>query len=160
MKRSFAAVLSLLLAFMMFAIPANAVPYFVSEDESAGGRAYEYLARIEAFRRLGTKVHLPERCASSCTLYTALLSDGLVCSRTGDTRMVFHQFMRQTVRTVNGNGDPESYWLNPPTREDVQRTWGSYPWRVRWAILIRSPSGLPEIGEIEISSRELGIPTC
>lgn len=137
--------------------PANAAPqYIVGKQESLGGNAWEYLARIEKFRASKTRVVLPPECWSSCTLYSILLKDGLVCAPPG-AKMVFHQFMRKEVRTVGSSGEVTSYYLNPPTRATLRRTWWAYPAVVRSFM----PRGLPEWGkEITITARQLGIPNC
>ena len=160
MKGFFAIAIASLVALTAFAVQANAAPYFVNETEAQGGNAYEYLARIETFREHGTRVHLPAFCKSSCTLYTLLLKDGLVCSRTGDTKLVFHQFLARSVRSVDANGEPDSYWLDRPTPVDVKNTWEAYPWQVRFSVLIRSPLGLPEVGVVVVPAKEVGVPVC
>ena len=134
--------------------------YYVPESEAKGGEVEPVLAKIESFRRLNIRVVVPAECVSSCTLYTLLLRDGLLCAREGAT-LAFHQFLRRETRTVNADGTPESYWLNPATPEDLRRTWGAYPSSIKSAVLQRSPSGLPEQGnELYISASDLGIPPC
>lgn len=137
---------------------ADASPrYIVGEDESWGGDAEEYLARIEKFRASKIMVMLPKECMSSCTLYILLLKDGLVCTRHHDAQLVFHQFLRVEPRTIDSSGEVTSFYLNPPTPEDIRKTWWAYPPIVRRLM----PDGLPEWGnELAIPAKKLGIPNC
>lgn len=145
----------------LLSAPAVAAPeYIVNAEEALGGNAYEYLDRIQKFRKQGTMVVLPPECISSCTLYTILIRDGLVCTRS-TTTLAFHKFLRRETRTVGEDGLPSSYWLDPPTTLGYWRTWRAYPRTVRRAVLARSPSGLPEPGnEVEVPAHEVGIPKC
>lgn len=147
---------------IMFSITstASAMQYHVAGSEAKGGVVDLYLKRIDLFRKMRIKVFLEEDCVSSCTYYSALLAEELVCARPG-VLLVFHKAMRYRPRKVDKQGNVTSFWIEEPSKKDVQKTWGVYPKRVKEAVLRRSPGGLPYPGEeIFIPATEVGIPYC
>lgn len=134
--------------------------YHVRGPESRGGDIEFFLGSIRLFRESKVKVALEGACASACTLYTALLPDGLVCAAPG-TKLVFHEFVYATDM-VQEAGILMAYTAGPPIRGRLwARVWNSYPPAIRRIITTRFPAGrLPPHGqEIAIDASEV-LPTC
>lgn len=163
------AVLLMALAFLSGGALAAPEPYMLKPGgtyvvrgvESKGGSIEFFLNSVKLFRKSKVKVVLAEDCYSSCTLYSALIRDGLVCARRG-VRLIFHKFVYGTDFVIRG-GVATSYRVVGEIRgEAFTRIWQTYPVRVRAAIMAHSPNGgLPPHGrELSIPAATLGIPTC
>jgi len=149
-----------MLVALLFSNKAGAVEYVVKGAEANGGRASFFLGSIAEYRKKGIRVVLSGTCISSCTLYTALLRDNLVCATPG-TKLLFHQYFHVKNEQVDAQGRMVSFDLDRYVEgTERQRIWMKYPRNVRQAILARSP-GLPALGkELSITAQELNIPRC
>lgn len=139
--------------------------HVVESPENRGGSVTEVLARIEHFRENGTTVILQGECISSCTLYTSLLRDDLLCAMPG-TMLVFHQFRgKKGALKVRSDGtlvldDPELKRLtkHDPLGEDIQE---AYPGPVLDRLALVFPKGFPRLGhEQAIPASLLLVPEC
>ncbi|MBI4087836.1 hypothetical protein HY418_00425 [Candidatus Kaiserbacteria bacterium] len=135
--------------------------HVVTGPERLGGSPYEFLAKMRAYRADGVKVVIGDKCISSCTLYTALLRDDLICAKPG-AKFVFHRFVLVDNIKVDGQGRLQSFHImGPLTGPMAQQLWMTYPYRIRHQIMKRSGIGLPRVGnELTIPARQLGVPTC
>jgi len=146
-----------------FSAPSKTLIFLVlSEAETKGGTVDHAYQNIAYARQKGVVLALPPgQCVSSCTLYTTLLPDDLLC-RQGPLDVVFHQFM--WVANINTDSQGRISAMTP--EEPVSgfrkwRLWRTYPSAVRKAVLARSPSGLPTWGqELHISAETLNVPLC
>lgn len=118
--------------------PRPSAVYFVQGAESRGGEVRFFLESIALFRRNRVKVVLKDECASSCTLYTSLLQDGLICTRPG-TKLVFHEFVHTADMVVEG-GVLRSFKRTSPVAARSGTGFGA-PIR-RWCGA-SSPTGFP-----------------
>lgn len=157
-------ILQLVVSFLLvslFSVEARADEYIVRGAEARGGNTQYFLNGIKSFRKYRMRVVLPASCLSSCTLYTALLRDDLLCARS-DTVLIFHQFFYTKDEEVDAQGRLVSFGVDRyVSGGEKQHLWMTYPISVRRAILSHSPRGLPLVGnELTLPARELGIPAC
>lgn len=137
-----------------YTIPAAAGnDYVVPAHELRGGVMDDFIRATGDFKGKKVRVVLSGLCMSSCTLYTALAPQNLVCAKPG-TKFVFHRPFRATNIQVDANGGITTLEVTRPSSPaTVQRFWMQYPLHVRRAILTASHGrGLPMLG------RELTIP--
>jgi len=167
--------LSLLLAFVglvffsspsvaEFGIEKGKRVWYVEGQELDGGMVEDFIKRVKDFRQKNITVVIKGQCQSSCTLYTALLKQGLLCARPG-TKMVFHRPYYMTSLSLSENGEIKSFIFGGYASEKEplvhHRFWTTYPVQVRREILKHSPGGLPGVGrEISLPAKAFGIPTC
>jgi hypothetical protein len=126
-----------------------------------GGSVEIFMGMIADSKREGIRRELVGECVSSCTLFTNLMKNGLVCARPG-TVLVFHQFVIATDLVIEGN-IIKSYKVGSVIRgPEFERIWSKYPYIVKKMLMKRSPNGgLPPHGqELKISADDLGIPGC
>ena len=134
--------------------------YILNGVERLGGNPYAFLAQVRMYRERDVRVVVKDQCVSSCTLYTSLLPDGLICALPG-AKFIFHRFnILSDIKT-----DPEGHILSfkidrPLVGEDFTRIWLSYPLSVRKRIIRESPQGIPRWGqELVVPATDL-VPTC
>ena len=133
----------------------------VLPPHSNGGPVELFIGMIGDSKREGIRRELVVECVSSCTLFTNLMKDGLVCARP-KTVLVFHQFVVATDFVIEGNV-LKSYKIASVVRGAAfKRIWEKYPPHVRMKIMKKSTNGgLPPHGkELKISADDLGIPRC
>lgn len=134
--------------------------HVVQGPEREGGSPYEFLANVEYFRAHNVRVVVTDRCKSSCTLYTALLRDNLICARPS-ARFIFHRYVWANDLKVDAQGLIQSYRITGPIiGPEADALWMSYPLSVRKRIMAESPTGLPRHGEeLTVPAIEL-VPRC
>lgn len=150
-----------MLAFILLAGQAVAAQeHVVLGPEQKGGEPQYFYDQIRTFRTDKVRVVIKGACLSSCTLYTVLVSDGLICARPGAT-FVFHRVMVADQLQIDAQGIIRSYRLvGPLVGPEAGRFWMTYPFEVRHRIMQESPTGLPRWGEeLTIPATEL-VPTC
>jgi hypothetical protein len=134
--------------------------YKVQGPVAKGGVSDTFLGLIRLFRkdRVMVVLYKEEGCSSSCTLFTSLLKDGLLCARPG-TKLGFHEFVETENMQVEG-GVLKSYKVKGPVIGFAfLKLWRTYPRHVR--AVINKRGGLPPHDDMMmIPARDLGIPTC
>lgn len=134
-------------------------PFVVQGREANGGLVDAYLGTVSLFRKDRTPVVLEKHCFSSCTLYTALLKDGLLCARPG-TVLGFHEYVEAEQLDIVG-GTLRSYRvIGPMQGTKLERILRAYPKQVMRAI--EAAGGFPPHHGplLVLSAKQLGIPTC
>lgn len=139
---------------------ANA-EYIVRGAAAKGGDVAWFFSQITRLRNDRVKAALTDECVSSCTLFTSLLREGLLCAYPG-TKLVFHRFFYSKNVQLDAQGNIKSFDVrNYVVGNLASNLWLTYPASIRSVILRYSPAGLPPVGnELKISARELGIPAC
>lgn len=155
--RSF--LLSLFLLGLLSNTEANARIRHITGHEANGGQVGFFWSQIESIRERKITVVLDKGCYSSCTLYLALLPDGLLCATPGAT-LYFHQYVAAEYEAYGGVID--SYRrARPLSLPTWLKIWRTYPANVRRVILRHSPRGLFTTDTyIGIAAKEFGVPTC
>lgn len=134
--------------------------HVIGRIEGLGGSPYEFIARANMFRQNDVRVVVTGNCVSSCTLYTSLLPDGLICAMPG-AKLVFHRYNYLSDVQVDGKGRLKSYKIAETLAgPEFMGIWRQYPLSVRKRIMQESPEGLPAWGnELSIRATEL-VPAC
>lgn len=134
-------------------------PFVVTGAEANGGFVDAFIGSVRLFRQDRVKVELVGHCYSSCTLYTALLKDGLLCARPG-TVLGFHQYVDADDMQIEGS-TLRSYRVKSPIRgQRLQKIMRTYPRHV--LDIVEQAGGFPPHTAplLRISAKRLAIPAC
>lgn len=159
--RNFVTTIALGIFLMLGGTAFAQTDHIIDRVEGLGGSPFDFIHRAEAFRAGGVRVVLDGKCISSCTLYTSLLPDNLICARPGAV-LVFHRYNYVKDVQIDGTGHLLSWKVAAPVTGTIfTAIWDVYPLSIRRWILTVSPQGLPAWDKKPITVRATRlVPPC